>query len=112
MSFAASVNIATEAHSATSAGHCNETQATAGGPPAEDYCFISTRLTFAKKQTKKTLVVKLLDDDVAEGQEFFRLMLTEADGCFVLPTDDHTDDYTVWITDYEDCTLSIRGLSH
>ena len=99
-SFAAGVNVATKAQQATSAGYCNETQVAVGGSPAEDYCSVSTRLIFAEQQAKKSLVVELLDDDVAEGQEFFRLVLTEPEGCFVLPTN-----YYVWITDFEDCKL-------
>lgn len=65
------------------------------------------RLTFAEQQAKKSLVVELLDDDVAEGQEFFWLVLTEAEGCIIPPID-----YPVWITDYEDCKLSFCGLAH
>lgn len=65
------------------------------------------RLMFAKQQTKKSVEVKLLDDDLAEGQEYFWLVLTEPEGCIVLPTD-----YPVWITDYEDCGLSSPNLFH
>lgn len=100
-SFAAGVNIATKAQEATSAGYCNETQTTVGGSPAGDYCSVSTRLIFAEEQAKKSLVVELLDDDVAEGQEYFWLVLSEPEGCIV-PSIDY---YHVWITDYEDCEL-------
>ena len=65
---------------------------------AEDITIIRERLTFAPGETSKTFSIELHDDQIAEGDEFFDVTLTQQRNIDLAPG---TDEIVVTITDDE-----------